>query len=178
MGPTLIGSWALFVFRWKLFPNRCTRINWFLAELRLARAATSTLRPSCFFATLSPMNRSKSGECAYQKSTTQNMRTRGLSPENPLTIWKILMHSSHAHCAISRGWSATTASAARCSSAAIERYWKLWKAGGGNLEPWDAIGIIGIIRTYVESCRDHGGQHVIASALWGWMSSHFSRLTL
>ena len=112
------------------YPNRCTRINWFLAELQLARAATSTLRPSCFFATLSPMNRSKSGECAYQKSTTQNMRTRGLSPKNPLTIWKILMHSSHAHCAISRGWSATTASAARCSSAAIERYWKLWNAGG------------------------------------------------
>ena len=49
MGPTLIGSWSLFVFRWKLFPNRCTRTNWFLAELQLARAATSTLRPSCFF---------------------------------------------------------------------------------------------------------------------------------
>ena len=75
-------------------PNRCTRTNWFLAELQLARAATQHTKTLLFFLQRCHQWTGRNlANVHIRRSTTQYMRTRGLSPENPLTIWKILMIS-------------------------------------------------------------------------------------
>ena len=140
--PWLVAGRCSF-FRWKLFPNRCTRTNWFLAELQLARAATSTLRPSCFFCnavTNEPVEiwRMCISEVYYAVYAHKGTESRK-STDNFGRFWWFLMHSSHAHwcnqqrleCHYSIGRQV------QCSHWKILKAMKSW---WGNLEPWDAIG--------------------------------------